>query len=459
MARERLSVGDVVGPYHLLGERAWGQGIYRAAIDTRTYENVSLCEIVPAADTDQAGKAKRLRELRHPSLISLRDIENHDGVLFAVLDGIDGAAAPFSEAMPPSVVERVSLFVEAYAGVAALAEHGLMGLPLGTEAIVLTDAGRAFALPYDALLPADWKLGPHSAQTETIAPETIEYGALDASADVYSAAVVLFSLLTDRLPFAGATVEDRLGAKLRGDVRTLDHERNVPAGVARVVTKALSRVPGQRHSSLEVFLDDVLLATTGAKRTRIAAKCIDVSGTFIIQVAGQGTKRGYGDVPDDMMKTVMDFRPPDLLDPPEESPEKRRARRSTRMGFADEVELQAKPLVPIEGRVTEPGPSPVFEADFVEHPPPSGEVIDAAAVSGEAPMPAPTPAPNAPLTPPPGSADSDSWPEVRVSDPGEAPEDAPRLSLPDEKVETYYWLLWPLMLAGFGALAYWFLSG
>ncbi len=91
MARDRLSVGDVVGPYHLLAERAWGQGIYRAAIDTRTYENVSLCEVLPKPDTDEARKARQLTELRHPSLISLRAIEQYDDVMFAVLDGVDGA--------------------------------------------------------------------------------------------------------------------------------------------------------------------------------------------------------------------------------------------------------------------------------------------------------------------------------------------------------------------------------
>ncbi len=372
MARDRLSVGDVVGPYHLLAERAWGQGIYRAAIDTRTYENVSLCEVLPKPDTDEARKARQLTELRHPSLISLRAIEQYDDVMFAVLDGVDGAAAPFSEAMPESVRDRIVMFVEAYSGIAALAAEGLTGLPLGIEAIVLTDAGRAFALPYDALLPLDWKEGATS-QVEARAPETIERGQMDARSDVFSAASVLFTLLSEKLPFAGATSEDRMGAKLRGDARSLASEPYVPRALVDIVATALDHTPTVRWANLDDFLDRVLMATTGAQRSRIAAKHIETSGTFPIPTAAKRQE----------WATVMDFKAPEHFeDPPPSSAPARRSSVKTIMGIpgSDAIEEArrqsdrppaSKPAVatfspPVESRVTDPGPPPEMPGGVVE---------------------------------------------------------------------------------------------
>ncbi len=479
MARDRLSVGDVVGPYHLLAERAWGQGIYRAAIDTRTYENVSLCEVLPKPDTDEARKARQLTELRHPSLISLRAIEQYDDVMFAVLDGVDGAAAPFSEAMPESVRDRIVMFVEAYSGIAALAEQGVVGLPLGIEAIVLTDAGRAFALPYDALLPLDWKEGATS-QVEARAPETIERGQMDARSDVFSAASVLFTLLTEKLPFAGATSEDRMGAKLRGDARSLASEPYVPRALVDIVATALDHTPTVRWANLDDFLDRVLMATTGAQRSRIAAKHIETSGTFPIPTASKRQE----------WATVMDFKPPEHFEDPPASPAPPRRAAKTIMGIpgtdvAREARRQSerppaaspKPAVatfspPVESRITDPGPPPEMPGAVVEvvetinpRDPRVAEapvVVDVAVSSPDPAEPVSAPAfAAAPAFPSAAPAAAPQSPAAPLD--SDAEEDAPeeevgRLSLTDEKVETYYWLLWPVMVAAFGLLAYVFLS-
>lgn len=85
------------------------------------------------------------------------------------------------------------------------------------------------------------------------APEQIQEGyVIDARVDIYSLGIVLYELLTGRLPFEGETSFDFLMARLTDPpIPVLKANPNVPAVFAPILDKALAQSPEERYQSME----------------------------------------------------------------------------------------------------------------------------------------------------------------------------------------------------------------
>jgi serine/threonine-protein kinase len=91
-----------------------------------------------------------------------------------------------------------------------------------------------------------------------MAPEQIRGAAkVDARADLYAFGVLVFEMLTGRLPHDGPTQMAILASKLENEaVRLRDYTVvTMPAAVDEIVTRCLSRDPNQRHESATQLLE------------------------------------------------------------------------------------------------------------------------------------------------------------------------------------------------------------
>ena len=86
-----------------------------------------------------------------------------------------------------------------------------------------------------------------------VSPEMVRGDSTDARADIYSVGVMLFELLTGRLPFEHRKLEDLLAAHVRTPPPKFGRIGfgHIPAGVEAVVQIALSKYPSERQQSMK----------------------------------------------------------------------------------------------------------------------------------------------------------------------------------------------------------------
>src|SRR5262249_17561527 len=91
-----------------------------------------------------------------------------------------------------------------------------------------------------------------------LAPEQGAGGGARPGSDTSALGLVLFEMLTGRLPFRAASTSEALAQRLAGRTRDIaDSGVRVPAHVRRILRRCLERDPARRYASLRDVLADV----------------------------------------------------------------------------------------------------------------------------------------------------------------------------------------------------------
>ena len=268
-----LAPASAVGPYRLLRVLGRGAaGVVHLALDTRTRQPLALkllglgqgldaTEFAPLRERFMA-EAATARRLAHPDIVRVFAAGEADGqawLAMELLGGCDlGRYTHMSRLLPePLLLRLVERLARALAHAHAQGvthrdiKPGNVMLDLPAQSIKLSDFGIA------ALADASrTRTGVVLGTPLYMAPEQLAGAAADPRSDIYSLGVLLFQLLSGRLPHEHASLGDLLRAVARDaapDLRSLRPQ--VSARLAALVAQALHKQPAQRHASAAVLAD------------------------------------------------------------------------------------------------------------------------------------------------------------------------------------------------------------
>lgn len=217
------------------------------------------------------------RLLRHENIVAVLDAGEVNGRYFIVMEYIDGLDAERlladawqqQEPLPRAVALRIC--IDALRGLHAAHElrspqgthFGLVHRDVSPDNIFITGNGTAkladFGIAKLASIEGATLIGLVKGKLMYMSPEQVKGRPLDARADAFSLALVLYEMLSTARPFAALEGESELGNILRvrsGRVRSLGRlERDLPKPIVRVVDKALRAMRFLRFRSCGDFAD------------------------------------------------------------------------------------------------------------------------------------------------------------------------------------------------------------
>ena len=270
----RYAPGQRLDSYRI--EELLGSGAYAEtykATDTRDGKTVVL-KVPDAklfADPSTFQRYRREAEvasrLEHPSVQGAIDPGETRSEQYLVLDYVDGS--PLRKQMrtfggPVPIATVVDWGRQLAGGLAYLHSKGVVHRDLKPENILVTPDGRLVIGDFGTAALAGarrltWKNLAESLGTpDYMSPEQVQGERGDARSDVYSWGVVMYELLTGRVPFEGDNWMAVMAGHLRGDPKAIHKLRpDVPAGLEAVVTHAMRRLPANRYPSAEALLRDL----------------------------------------------------------------------------------------------------------------------------------------------------------------------------------------------------------
>ncbi len=255
-----------------------GMSYVYLADDAEGGGRIAIKVLSPALGQDRTAMARLRREasfatkLEHPNVCHIVRLgETEDGLVYVVMPFVDGELlADRTHRMGHIPLdEAVTLAADIAAGLHVAHQLGIVHRDLKPENVMVReDEDRPRAVVMDFGLAKARLAGQELEQLtatgvilgtpEFMSPEQLRGRPLDARTDVYSLALVTYEMLTGRLPFDGFTPQELMIARLRGDPVPLRRRRpdlNLPAGVERVLQRALAREPEDRPASAPAFAE------------------------------------------------------------------------------------------------------------------------------------------------------------------------------------------------------------
>jgi serine/threonine protein kinase len=262
-------------------------------------------------------EARSAAALHHPNIVTIHDVCHQDGSYFIVMEFIEGKTldqvVAQSGRMPlPRVQRIVSQVVEAleHAHQRGLIHRdikptNIMVDPQRNDHVTLMDFGLVRAAEDSGLT----KTGTIVGTPEYMSPEQAEGVEIDRRTDIYSLGVVLFKLLTGRVPFSRSTPHAVLIAHITQEPPSISSiSPGLPVPIEAVVRKALAKDRERRYARVSDLGRDLTIAATGEmppglkrpSRARAAAK-VDAQPTVVthkpaVKARGRGWMWALGGV-------------------------------------------------------------------------------------------------------------------------------------------------------------------
>lgn len=204
-------------------------------------------------------EAKAAANLSHPNIVTVHDFGYDEGRLFIVMEYIPGTDLKtiLQRRGRLLVEDAISLVIQACAGVGYAHRAGLIHCDIKSQNMLITpdkrlkvtDFGIARAL--SSIHPEE-KSEVVWGSPQYFSPEQAAGLAPSPASDVYSLGVVLFEMLTGRLPFC-ANSADELARMHREDpppsLRTLNPA--VPVTLEQILVKVLAKEPSVRYRTAD----------------------------------------------------------------------------------------------------------------------------------------------------------------------------------------------------------------
>ncbi len=253
----RFPPGTVLGArYRIVGRL--GQGgmgeVYRAD-DLKLGQQVALKFLTPKVAQDPArlmqlhNEVRMARQVSHPNVCRVYDIDEIEGQTFLSMEFVDGEELAsllrrFGRFLPDRALEIAR---QICAGLAAAHERGVIHRDLKPSNILFDGAGHVRIADFGLAGAAGETV--HAGTPAYMAPEQIAGGMVTAQSDIYALGLVLYEVFTGVRAIEAKNIAELLLKREAGIVPPSQVLRDLDPAVDRAIMRCLERDPADRPAS------------------------------------------------------------------------------------------------------------------------------------------------------------------------------------------------------------------
>lgn len=209
-------------------------------------------------------EAHSATSLNHPNIVNIYDVGEEGNIYFIVMEYVDGQT--LKQYIQQNRVIPVEKVIDIMKQITAAIEHAHQNQIVHRDIkphnilidydghVKVTDFGIAMALSATSITQTNSVLG----SVHYLSPEQARGGMANKKSDIYSLGVVMFELLTGRLPFSGESAISIALKHLQSETPSPKRwNPDIPQSVENIVLKATVKDSFQRYDSVTEMRNDL----------------------------------------------------------------------------------------------------------------------------------------------------------------------------------------------------------
>jgi len=258
---DKYKIEDVVG--------RGGMGIVYKAEDTKLKRRVALKFLPPELIQDKEAKERFILEaqtaaaLSHPNICTIHEINEQDGESFISMEYVEGENLRSKLQKGPLDVEKVlDIAIQIAQGLDEAHKKNIVHRDIKSANVMVTEKGQAKIMDFGlAKIRGATLLTREGTTLGTVAymsPEQARGEEVDHRTDIWSLGVVLYEMLSGKLPFKGDREASILYSVVHEEPRPLkDIKRDLPPELQQIIGRALKKKLESRYGSAAEMLNDL----------------------------------------------------------------------------------------------------------------------------------------------------------------------------------------------------------
>ncbi|ANU51512.1 Stk1 family PASTA domain-containing Ser/Thr kinase [Limosilactobacillus reuteri] len=238
-------------------------------------------------------EAMAATQLNDPHIVGIYDVGEDHGLQYMVMQYVKGTdlKAYIKKHYPIPLPQVIDIMEQVLSAVATAHAHGIIHRDLKPQNILIdenknvkiTDFGIAVAVSQDSLTQTNTLMG----SVHYLSPEQARGSIATKQSDIYSLGIILFELLTGKVPFEGETAVSIALKHFREEIPSVrEQNKKIPQALENVIIKATAKEPAERYSSVNEMAADLktVLDPERANEPRLKIQQDDNGETKVLDI-------------------------------------------------------------------------------------------------------------------------------------------------------------------------------
>ena len=207
-------------------------------------------------------EAQSAASLEHPNIVNIYDVGSENGIYYIVMEFVDGITLKdyITKKGRLNYKETLSIAIQVSRGIGAAHENGIIHRDIKPQNIIISTDGKVKVTDFGIA---------HAASGNTIhsdvmgsvhyaSPEQARNGYVSDRSDIYSLGVVMYEMVTGRVPFDGdSTVQIAIQHLQDEMIAPGTYAPDLPVSLEKIILKCTQKNPDRRYESMEKLLVDL----------------------------------------------------------------------------------------------------------------------------------------------------------------------------------------------------------
>ncbi len=280
----------IEGRYEILDQiGTGGMSLVYKALDHTLNRNVAIKVLKSEFAQDPQFLAKFQVEaqaaagLNHPNIVNIYDVGQERGENYIVMECIEGITLKtyIEKKGRLSWKESVSIAIQVAKGIEDAHHHQVVHRDIKPQNIMISTDGKVKVTDFGIARAAstDTINSDVMGSVHYISPEQARNGFVDGKSDIYSLGIVMYEMVTGRVPFTADTPVAVAVAHLQDDiVEPGVYASDLPVALNGIIMKCTQKSPDRRYQSMSDLLTD------------LKKSLVNPNENFVVIPASEGAK-------------------------------------------------------------------------------------------------------------------------------------------------------------------------